>query len=365
MRRAAYRSLLLLPLLAAGPAWVRMDKTVTVEVDGQPRAVRTHAGTVGGVLDRIGLTVGEHDVVAPQPSVKIREGARIVLRRGREVEVLLNGKRRKVWVTALSVDEAMAQLGLRSSANAFVSASRSRSIPLGGLSFEVRTPARIRILADGAEKALTTTAPTVKAALAEAKVPFVHTDLVTPGLGAYPAEGTVVQVTRVRGGQARETLSIPYETVRQDDATLYKGSTKVVTPGRTGLREKVYALTTTNGRVTRRQLIVDRIARQPRTRVMRVGTKPRPFYMTRDTSSVDHLNWLALARCESGNNPNSVGGGGRYFGLYQFTLGTWRGVGGTGNPTDASRDEQTYRAKLLYMRRGTSPWPACGRRLFS
>jgi hypothetical protein len=38
-------------------------------------------------------------------------------------------------------------------------------------------------------------------------------------------------------------------------------------------------------------------------------------------------------------------------------------VGGSGNPIDASPDEQTYRAQLLYNREGRSPWPVCGKYL--
>lgn len=80
--------------------------------------------------------------------------------------------------------------------------------------------------------------------------------------------------------------------------------------------------------------------------------------------SVESLNWAALGRCEAGGNPRAYNPAG-YYGLYQFSLGTWRGVGGSGNPAEASADEQTYRAQLLYARRGDSPWPHCGRLLFS
>ena len=69
--------------------------------------------------------------------------------------------------------------------------------------------------------------------------------------------------------------------------------------------------------------------------------------------------------CESSGNPRSVGGNGTYFGLYQFTLGTWHGVGGAGNPINASAAEQTYRAKLLYRNRGSAPWPTCGHLLYT
>lgn len=76
-----------------------------------------------------------------------------------------------------------------------------------------------------------------------------------------------------------------------------------------------------------------------------------------------HLNWQALARCESGGNPRIVSRSGRYYGLYQFDLRTWRSVGGRGLPTQASPAEQTYRAQVLYSKRGRSPWPYCGRYL--
>ena len=75
------------------------------------------------------------------------------------------------------------------------------------------------------------------------------------------------------------------------------------------------------------------------------------------------LNWAALAQCESGGDPTAVSYGGLYRGLYQFTLGTWASVGGTGDPAAATPAEQTYRAQLLYDREGRTPWPVCGKYL--
>jgi soluble lytic murein transglycosylase-like protein len=67
----------------------------------------------------------------------------------------------------------------------------------------------------------------------------------------------------------------------------------------------------------------------------------------------------AIAACESGGDPTAVNPAG-YYGKYQFDLGTWASVGGSGNPADASEAEQDYRAALLYSRAGSSPWPVCG-----
>jgi hypothetical protein len=68
----------------------------------------------------------------------------------------------------------------------------------------------------------------------------------------------------------------------------------------------------------------------------------------------------AIAACESGGDPTVVDSSGTYYGLYQFDMGTWASVGGSGSPAAASPEEQSYRASLLYARAGSSPWPVCG-----
>jgi hypothetical protein len=60
-----------------------------------------------------------------------------------------------------------------------------------------------------------------------------------------------------------------------------------------------------------------------------------------------------------------VSASGKYHGLYQFSVSTWAAVGGTGLPSEASADEQTARAQMLYNRSGAGQWPHCGSRLFS
>lgn len=67
----------------------------------------------------------------------------------------------------------------------------------------------------------------------------------------------------------------------------------------------------------------------------------------------------SIAACESGGDPAAVNPAG-YYGKYQFDMGTWASVGGSGNPAEASEAEQDHRASLLYSRAGSSPWPVCG-----
>lgn len=66
-------------------------------------------------------------------------------------------------------------------------------------------------------------------------------------------------------------------------------------------------------------------------------------------------DWYQLRMCESSNRYDINTGNG-YYGAYQFDLPTWRSVGGTGYPHEASPEEQDYRALVLYRNRGWSPW---------
>ncbi len=72
--------------------------------------------------------------------------------------------------------------------------------------------------------------------------------------------------------------------------------------------------------------------------------------------------WDSLAACESGGNWQINTGNG-YFGGLQFSQGAWNSVGGAGSPSDASREEQISRGKLLQQIRGWGAWGACAKKL--
>lgn len=344
-------------------AFASLDKTVTITVDGQSKTVRTFARDVGGLLARQHLAVGAHDLVAPSGATKLTDGSKVVFRHGRQLTLTIDGKSRTVWTTALTVEEALTALGVRAD-GAFFSADRSSRVPLSGFALELRLPHRVTVLHDGKATRLVTTAANVTEVLHEAKVSVASTDKLSVPRYTRPTEGMQIRVTRVRQPVVSATVSIAYSTRTVRDASMYRGIRKVVSSGSAGVRVLTYKLTVVDGVVKARRLVASKVTRQPQDRVVRVGTKTRPGYGPNIGGPVDDLNWYALAGCESGHNPRAVNPKG-YYGLYQFSLSTWHGVGGQGNPTDWSSSEQTYRAKLLYLRRGSSPWPVCGSRLYS
>ena len=94
----------------------------------------------------------------------------------------------------------------------------------------------------------------------------------------------------------------------------------------------------------------------PVVRVSRSAPRPRPAAVTGDI-------WGALARCESGGNATAVSGSGRYFGAFQFSIGTWQSLGYSGNPIDHPYETQLAAAQKLQARSGWGQWPVCAGKL--
>jgi Transglycosylase-like domain/Putative peptidoglycan binding domain len=78
------------------------------------------------------------------------------------------------------------------------------------------------------------------------------------------------------------------------------------------------------------------------------------------STSADQGTLDRIAQCESGGDPTAVSTDGTYRGKYQFDRETWRQMGGSGDPADASEAEQDRIAAKLLATRGTAPWPNCG-----
>ncbi len=72
--------------------------------------------------------------------------------------------------------------------------------------------------------------------------------------------------------------------------------------------------------------------------------------------------WDSLAQCESGGDWGISTGNGYYGGL-QFSQSSWNAAGGSGNPADASREEQIRVAENLLDMQGWGAWPSCSSQL--
>ena len=72
------------------------------------------------------------------------------------------------------------------------------------------------------------------------------------------------------------TEKIPYETTYRDDNSVYKGKQKVITAGIYGTREVKAEIVYINGSESSRNILEERILKEPTTQVVAKGTKPLP-----------------------------------------------------------------------------------------
>ncbi|MEU6194607.1 ubiquitin-like domain-containing protein [Streptomyces sp. NPDC047061] len=358
VRRLLPQALVVAFLAGGTTAFLAKDKAIELTVDGRPRTLHTFADNVTGLLTEEGVPVGAHDVVAPAPGTALASGDEVAVHYGRPVRLTLDGERREVWTTARTVDGALRQLGVRAE-GAYLSASRSQSIGRAGLALDVRTERTVTILADGRTRTIRTNAATVGEAVEEAGITLHGQDTTSVPRSGFPRDGQTVTVLRVTGSREVREETIPFEVQQTPDPTVFKGTEVVERAGRPGLRRVTYYFRSVNGVREKPRRETSEVVRKPRTQLVRVGTKPHPD----SVKGADGLNWHGLAACESGGRPHAVDPSGTYGGLYQFDTHTWHSLGGSGRPQDASAEEQTFRAKKLYVSRGSTPWPHCGARL--
>ncbi len=392
---------LVVALVAGGGVAASAHKTVSLTVDGQQQEVGTFAGSVDGALESAGLTVTEHDSVAPAVDTAISDGSQIVIERGRLLTLTIDGKTREVWTTADTVEEALAELGQNPAAFK-LSADRSREIPTDGLAVTALT-LHSAAVSDAGKKAVSvkSTAKTVGDLLKERKIALGPLDTVKPAAKTPVTNGLTVTVTRVAKTKVSEEVAVaqPADQQVQDDS-LDAGTTTVTEQGNAGKDKVTYEVTKVNGKQTSKKEIARAAVVPAKATVVAVGTReivvaePEVAQVASSDSSNDSsapvsdssndapaaaepapaadpapassgssgVNWDGIANCESTNNW-SINTGNGYYGGLQFDIPTWMSAGGgayASRPDQATREQQIAVAENLYASRGTSPWACAG-----
>ncbi|MGF7121355.1 MULTISPECIES: resuscitation-promoting factor [unclassified Rhodococcus (in: high G+C Gram-positive bacteria)] len=350
----------LVTLTAGGGIAIAQHKTVTVDVDGELVSVGTMSSDVNGALAAAGYSLGEHDVVAPAAESGLHDGDTVVLRRGREVMLTVDGEPRTVWTTALTVDEALNQFRL--AGDVHVSASRAQRLPLDGADIDVLNPRTVRLV-DGASAPaeVRLAAPTVGEFLAANGTPLEQADTVEPAADAALAEGMEITVTRGRVEERVVTEPVAPPEQRIEDPTMNMSRTVVENPGVAGVQDVTYTVNLVNGNETGRERVSATVTVPAQPKVVRVGAKPG----TEVPPVENGATWDALAQCEAtGNWAINTGNG--FYGGVQFDQNTWERQGGlkyAPRADLATREEQIAIASRTQATQGWGAWPSCTSKL--
>ncbi len=393
-------------------------KTIALDIDGQTTQVTTFSGSVAGLLEEQGIVLADGDLVAPSTSSSLSEGGEIVVRYQREVTLDRNGEQEVLKTTAVDAEELLDTFAARGDDNVRLVASRSLGQERVDIGLRLNHDGPVAILVDGKNTVidgqhgevedilkaqgitlgdedlvsiqnLATGATSVNAEDEKSTDKSATTgDSVEVALDGAAADDTMVTlvVQRVETETKTKKSDIDFKTVTKKDANRYKDQASyVATEGKKGERTRTYEVVTIDGKVESKKKTSDEVTKKAVDKVVVVGTKERPVVVTPPKTSSSSSSassssnsstskpstggsanvsgvWAKLAQCESGGNPRTNTGNG-YYGLYQFSLPTWRAMGGSGLPSDASAGEQTRLAQKLQARSGWGQWPACARKL--
>jgi uncharacterized protein YabE (DUF348 family) len=351
----------LLTLTGGGSAALAMNKSVTVEVDGQQRTVHSFGNTVGEVLKDAGLSVGAHDSLSPSPQAAVGDGGVIHLERGRQLNLVVDGVQRTSWVRATNLGDGLNQLGMTDlmKQGTWTSMPATGALPLEGATVQVNTLKHITLYDGGnAPRQVTTTAVTTKDFLAEQKLTLGPNDAAEGGLDLKLTDGAGLHISRtgVMVISQQEPIAPPVQTV--DDPTLAQGTQTVVDPGTPGAQMVTYRVTKKNNQEVSREQLSVQVITDAKPKIIKIGTKQPPQPVVSNGSA-----WDRIAQCESGGNW-SINTGNGYYGGLQFDKQTWNAYGGSQYaplPSQATREQQIAIAQKVHdARGGYSAWPVCG-----
>jgi resuscitation-promoting factor RpfB len=353
---------LLVTITGGGATAIAMDKSITVDVDGQEKTVRTFDSTVGDVLAGEGIAIGEHDALSPSPNAKVGDGGKITLDRGRLVKATVDGEQKEGWVHSVNVGEALDQLGINDD-GAWVSDDRGKDVPLSGMALQVKSLKTVTLYDGGnAPRQLKTTALTVGEMMQAEKLALGAEDAVEGGADLKIANGAEIHISRtgVSVINVAEPIAPPVEEVLDDE--MKKGETKVEQEGVAGEAMKSYRVTLKNGQEVGREEIGSQVTKAPVAKKIRKGTKAAPNPVISDGS-----DWDRLAGCEAGGNWGINNGNGYYGGL-QFSASTWTANGGgeyAPMAHQATREQQIAIATKVRDAAGGkyTAWPGCRAKL--
>jgi uncharacterized protein YabE (DUF348 family) len=346
---------------------------VSLYADGSKRLFATDATTVGDVLRRAGVKLGEGDLVEPSADTHVDKGQfNVNVYRARNI-LVQDGLQTYHIKSAYQSPRLLAlAAGLTVYAEDQYHTEVITDIvgndAIGEkVSLERAKPLVVKV--DGATRTIRTQAGTVGGALKTAGIALGLKDTVSETPTTPVVSGATVQITRVSEVVATITQTLPRATKTITDPTLLKGQTHVKTEGSDGQKTVTYRIHYQDGVETGREALQVVSQTAPADKVVVEGTKVlfagsveywRPLVETAAAQwNFDPNTMMRIMDCESHGNATSI----RHFiingehptGLFQYLPSTWRSAGGTDdNILDgATQIKLTAKKMALY---GTKPW---------
>lgn len=251
-------------------------KIVIITYDGQQQIVPSKTTTVGALLDKLNIKLGNGDVVEPSATARIdQEQFRINIYRAVPVEVIDNGKRTFAFSAAKTPRAKAQQAGV-----ALYPEDRAATQPAtnflknSAIGEEVvidrATPINVDLY--GTPVVLRTHTKTVGDLIKEKGIKLQKNDQIVPAQDTPIMAGQKLALIRTgtKVETITETIAMPVESI--NDPTLAYGTTAIRQQGAFGQQVVTYEIALTNNVETSRKIIQKVVSKEPVKQIAVVGS---------------------------------------------------------------------------------------------
>ncbi len=187
---------------------------ISIHADGKEVNLVMRGGTVADALKKAQIAVGEKDIVDPPLRTVLKQDQTVNITRMIKFTLLADGKESELWVTPGSVGNALKSL----------------------------------------------------------KIALNPGDQVIPGLETNLTPGENIEIIRFTEKTINQPVKVPFKVERKNDSSKERGYKKVIQEGQNGLIQRTVKITLKNGKEVKREVIGEKVVREPVNKVVAVGT---------------------------------------------------------------------------------------------
>ena len=233
---------------------------------------------VDKLLEEAQITLGENDRVEPSLDTKLQEGENIIVEREHRIKIVLGEETREALIVGGTVKDLIDQEGIKLREDQFISLPMDQPLTKG-MEVEIFDKLQVTVNVDDKSEKGKVKAETVEEALAELGVKLGEADRVEPEMTSEVTEGMAITVKRVTTEEVTEVKAVDFETSYEYTEAYLKGVEVVSREGKAGEKTETYKVTLVDGKEESRELVGETITRQPVTAIIIVGTYQVPEYM--------------------------------------------------------------------------------------
>lgn len=259
-------------------------KTVALTVDGKQQEILTHANTVGELLKDHKIVVANEDFLHPSVNTSIENNLSIEWEQARQIKISVDGEIQTLTTTEDLVSEILAKANVAvTEHDAITPAADAEVGPDNNIAIEKAF--EITLLDGGEEKKVRSTSTTVADFLKQQNIQLSEFDRVEQKMDESIVPNSIIQVVRVEKvtDVVEEATNFAVETKKEE--SLLKGKEKVVQQGVNGTVSRTYEVVKENGKEISRNMMSEKIIKEPTKKVVAVGTKVMTASVSRGTNS--------------------------------------------------------------------------------